>query len=74
MAKIVVIAKVAHHIEEMQKVLTSLSLDIPLLYAPDSERCFELAASEINKGAKIIICSDFLYSKYFEGLDARLFL
>lgn len=72
MAKIVVIAKVAHHIEEMQKVLTSLSLDIPLLYARDSERCFELAASEINKGAKIIICSDFLYSKYFEGLDAKI--
>lgn len=72
MAKIVVIAKVAHHIEEMQKVLTSLSLDIPLLYASDSEHCFELAASEINKGAKIIICSDFLYSKYFEGLDAKI--
>lgn len=72
MAKIVVIAKVTHHIEEMQKVLTSLSLDIPLLYAPDSERCFELAAAEIDKGAKIIVCSDFLYAKYFESLDAKI--
>lgn len=72
MSKIVVIAKVPHHIEEMKKVLEQTNQDIPLLYAPDSERCFEIAAREVCNGAKIIICSDFLYHHYFDSLNVRI--
>lgn len=72
MSKIVVIAKVPHHIEEMRKVVSDVDMDIPLLYAPDSEHCYELASREIANGAKIIICSDFLYANYFETLAAKI--
>lgn len=72
MSNIVVIAKVPHHIEAMKKVVSELNVDIPLLYAPDSEHCYELATREISAGAKIIICSDYLYANYFETLDAKI--
>ena len=72
MSKIVVIAKVPHHIEAMKEVVKERNVDIPLLYAPDSEHCYALAAREIADGAKIIICSDFLYANYFDTLGAKI--
>ena len=66
MSEVVIITKMAHHIDGMKSAVAESGMDIPCFYEPTNERCLERAKAEVANGAKILIASDFLAS-YFAG-------
>lgn len=72
MAEVVIITKMAHHIDGMKSVVAETGLDIPCYYEPTNEMCLERAKHEIENGAKVLIASDFLASYYFGSLKVKI--
>ena len=72
MAEVVIITKMAHHIEGIKNVVAETGLDIPCYYEATNELCLERAKQEVEGGAKVLIASDFLASYYFGNLKVKI--
>lgn len=69
---IIFITKAYHHYETIRDVLQKHALNYPVYYGKDSESCLEIARELVEKGAKVLISTDYLCKIFMQELNVSV--
>ena len=69
---IVFITKAFHHYDTLQEVLKKHDLHFPVYYGEDSDICLKIAKEQVEKGAKVLVSTDYLCKIFMKELDVSV--